>query len=75
MYSKIVLYSLFRQPEFHLTFILSKKRFLVWYFTEPSSPSMEEFCLDIEFEISKDLSLLKLQKHTKKCRFQEQLQV
>ena len=75
MYSKIVLYSLFRQPEFYLTFILSKKRFLVRYFTEPSSPSMEEFCRDIEFEISKDLSFLKLQKHTKKRRFQEQLQV
>ena len=55
MYMKIALYSLFRQPEFCLSFILSKSKdfhSVVLLKKPPSSPSMEEFDLDIQKQIS-----------------------
>ena len=54
MFSKIELYSLFGQPGFCLIFILSKKKrdrdfqSVPLLKMPPSSPSMEELCLDIQ---------------------------
>ena len=57
MCSKIELYSLFGQPGFCLISILSKKKkkkrerdfqSVALLKMPPSSPSMEEFCLDIQ---------------------------
>ena len=65
---KILLYSLFRQPEFCLRFILSKNKVFqsgTLLKMTNSSPSMQEFCVGVQEQISLTQTKTLLSKNNK----------